>query len=178
MTITLRLNRRAALIAGGLIVIALLTLQSAASPVTAAQTPCPPPPEPRITQAAVQLFEHGWVLWMADTRQLYVLSMSATNKMEGTSAVYAENWEQGMAETDASIVPPGGQRQPTRGIGKLWRENPAVRGGLGWALKDAEGLMMVVTQSGDTLWANGDHDAFKIVGGRWQEFYGWPRSGF
>lgn len=177
MTITLHLNRHFALLlcAAGL---ALLMLQVSVTSTTAAPTPCPPPPEPRITQAAAELFEHGWVLWMGDSRQLYVLTMSAGSKMEGTVAVYPENWEQGMPETDARIAAPPGLRQPTRGIGKLWRENPLVRGSVGWAVKDAEGLMMVVTQVGDTIWLNGDHDAFRITGSHWQEFYGWPRPGF
>ncbi len=178
MTITLRLNRRfmfVTLFACAMVL--LFAAQSSVKSVTAAPTPCPPLAEPRITQAAVEFFEHGWILWMGDTRQLYVLTMTQ-GKMQGTVAVYPENWENGMPETDGAFVAPPGLRQPTRGIGKLWRENPSVRGSVGWAIKDAEGLMMVITQQGDTLWLNGDHNAFKITGGQWQEFYGWPRPGF
>ena len=190
MTITLHIQRRTLLLAiMALAIIFIWARQASASVglqitvtpgalVTAVATVCPPTVNPRISPAAVQLMERGWIIWHGDTRKLYVLTMSATNKLEGSVAIYPENWEQGMPETTAAFVAPAGLHQPIRGIGKMWRENPAVRTSVGWALKDAEGLMMVVTQQGDTLWFNGDHDAFKITGSHWQEYYDWPRAGF
>ncbi len=178
MTITIKLNRRLALLCGALLgVLMLFALQTPTHAITA-PTPCPPPPEPRVTKAAVQLMEKGWIVWMGDTRTLYVLTFAPGNKMAGSVEMYQENWEEGMPVTDPAFAAPNGLRQPTRGIGKLWRENAQVRVNVGWALKDAEGLMMVITQQDNGMWFNGDHDAFKISGGQWQEFYGWPRQGY
>ena len=190
MTITLHLSRRTFILAiTALLVMIILARQTTASyglqvtatPGAAATTDvtaCPPTATPRITRGAVQLMERGWIIWQGDTRQLYVLTMSPTSKIEGRVAVYPEDWENGMPETSAAFVAPVGLHQPTRGIGKMWRENPTVRTSVGWALKDAEGLMMVIIQQGDNIWFNGDHDGFKITGNRWQEFYDWPRAGF
>ena len=190
MTITLHLSRRTLMLAvSALADMFILARQTSATygiqvtvtpgaAVTIIATACPPTVETRITRAAVQRMERGWIIWHGDTRQLYVLTMSATSKLEGRVSIYPENWEASIPETSSAIVAPAGLRQPIRGIGKMWRENPEVRSSVGWALKDAEGLMMVVTQQGDGLWFNGDHDAFKITGSHWQEFYDWPRAGY
>lgn len=46
----------------------------------------------------------------------------------------------GEQESDPSIVPPAGLYQPIRGFGKLWRTNPHVRDGLGWAIAPEQGF--------------------------------------
>jgi hypothetical protein len=181
MTITIRIDRRfiltiCALISAILIAILSTMRQSnVAIAASATATPCllPKVIEPRITMAASQLMENGWIIWIGDTRQLLILSRDNPSATTGTVEVYQENWEPGMPEVDPSLKPPGTYWQPSRGIGKLWRENTNVRSKMGWGVKNSEGYMMVLTVDGDKMWFNGPDWAFKIVGNRWQEFYAW-----
>jgi hypothetical protein len=57
-----------------------------------------------------------------------------TGEGRGSWTVYPDTYQDGVdAEVDASIVAPDGLIQPTRGFGKLWRDNQDVRDDLGWA---------------------------------------------
>jgi LysM repeat protein len=98
----------------------------------AADPNCPGPVV--TTSAAGENFEGGRVYWYAavpassDPRgTLYVIYN------DGTWETFVDTWTEGQPASDPSIVPPAGRFQPARGIGKLWRENSAVRSRLGWA---------------------------------------------
>jgi hypothetical protein len=82
-------------------------------------------------QVAEQVFEGGRMLWVQPTDQIWVLVVTETG--HGTWTVYNDTFEEGDPEFDPNIVPPQGLYQPTRGFGKLWRENVEVREALGWA---------------------------------------------
>jgi hypothetical protein len=140
----------------------------------AAPTNCPPPPpEPRVTGAAMQRYERGYMIWIQDTRSFYVLY---GDQFSGTVEIYPDTWQDGMAETDPSIVPPPGKFQPTRGGGYLWRTNEKVRNGLGWGIEPPTGFTMVITVRGDKTWFNGQgYDVFTITGNQWQEVDVWRR---
>ena len=60
------------------------------------------------------------------------------------------------AESDPSIVPPWGYYQPLRGFGKVWRENPSVRGSLSWATEQERGLTLSWQNfaGGSMFWSN------------------------
>jgi hypothetical protein len=62
---------------------------------------------------------------------------SESDKDSGIWMIFNDEFEEGDVEYDPKLVPPEGLLQPERGFGKLWRENPEVREGLGWA-KQAE----------------------------------------
>jgi hypothetical protein len=177
MTITIRINRKFLLTVSVFVTLLLAAVISLSGPVSAtaaaATTPCPPPTNTRIAMASIEKFERGWVLWVGDTRQLYVMVLDPGAKNTGTVQVFPENWANGMPEVDGSIVPPNGYWQPKRGIGKLWRENQAVRDGLGWGAKDSEGFMAVVASNGIDTWLSGHDTAFKLTGNRWEEIYAW-----
>lgn len=51
----------------------------------------------------------------------------------GTWETYPDTFASGDPDSDPGIVPPSGRFQPTGAIGKVWRENKAVRAALGWA---------------------------------------------
>src|SRR5262245_31588966 len=143
----------------------------------AAATKCPPPPpppaDPRVTGAAMQRYEHGYMIWVQDTRSFYVLY---GDQFTGTVEVYPDTWQEGMAETDPSIIPPPGKFQPNRGGGYLWRTNAKVRNGLGWGIEPPTGFTMVITVRGDKTWFNGQgYDVFTITGTQWQEIDVWRR---
>lgn len=47
--------------------------------------------------------------------------------------VYPDTWDATQPASDDTLVPPRHRIQPTESFGKVWRENAAVRTGLGWA---------------------------------------------
>ncbi len=74
-----------------------------------------------------QLFQGGYMFWREDLRHIYVLYNN------GTWQMFTDTWETGDPAYDPNIVPPSGLYQPQFGFGKVWREQPGVRDGLGWA---------------------------------------------
>lgn len=178
--ITIKITRWTVLMACVLAValVALLVPRQAASaaPFGAGQT-CPTPAanaatEPRVSMAAFQVYEHGYMIWVGDKRTLYVF-YNGKDSNSGTFETYPEKWEEGMPETDPKLVPPQGMYQPTRGGGLVWRQNEKVRNGLGWGTFPPEGYMTVVAQVGDRIWLNGNDRVFTLNGNQWQQHYAW-----
>ena len=103
------------------------------------ETPSPDPfPTPVILSIyiAEQEFERGWMFWLRPTRQIWLLREDEGRR---SWVVYDDTFVDGEAESDPAIIPPADLQQPTRGFGKLWRENATVRQALGWALSDEIG---------------------------------------
>ena len=102
------------------------------------------------TWAGEQSFQNGYMFWLQDDDKVHVLYNS------GTWAVYNDTWSTGDPEQDTSIVPPAGYYQPKRGFGKVWRDNPAVRNGLGWATTDERGFHASAQrfEHGTMFWSN------------------------
>ncbi|GEM_PF-4015142 len=176
---TIRINRWFAIaLCTGFVGLLLMLAPSQTSISSAAQktTPCPPtPPEPRITGAAMQRYEHGYMIWIQDTRTFYVLY---GDQFSGSLVeTYPDDqWKEGMPETDPNIVPPQGKYQPTRGGGYLWRTNQKVRDGLGWGIEPPTGFTTLIEQRGDTIWFAGQGwDVFTITGKTWQSHDVWRK---
>lgn len=112
-------------------------------PTTDPQT-CPEGPATDV-QAAFQRFERGYMIWRADTSDIYVLYDS------GLVNRYKDSW-QGEVLQFPEVAPEGTYR-PDRGFGKVWIDNPQVRSGLGWALTFEEGYVMHYQRSGDVKYA-------------------------
>lgn len=112
--------------------------------LSATETPAPTPtidPRPTPTigqiQAAEQPFENGRMFWIQPMRQIWVLVLTGEGRGEWT--IYEDTFVEGEPETDPSIVPPSDNvYQPSRGFGKLWRENDDIREALGWAVTPTE----------------------------------------
>lgn len=88
--------------------------------------------------AAEQAFQYGRMLWVQQLAPgvgplIYVMYSS------GKYDVYPDLWKEGDPTADISSAPAGLQ-QPTRGFGKIWRDNPNVREKVGWALSREEGF--------------------------------------
>jgi hypothetical protein len=106
--------------------------------------------------SAVQNFERGSMVWVqGPVNQIYVLYNT------GTYQRYADTWVDGQS-APVGDVPPPGLNEPVRGFGKVWRENPAVRDALGWAVgfesaatsvrqEFQRGTMLNVSARGDLL---------------------------
>lgn len=98
-------------------------------------------PTPTITQIQVaeQVFENGRMFWLQPTGQIWV--MIVTSEGRGDWQIYEDTFTEGEPETDPELVPPPGMEQPTRGFGKLWRDNPDLREALGWAITPEFGFV-------------------------------------
>jgi DNA-binding beta-propeller fold protein YncE len=89
---------------------------------------------PRATQMAEQSFQNGLMVWLEDTRTIYVL------RNDGTWAVYDDTWDETQPE-GGFYTPPPGLREPVRGFGKVWREQlGAPNAAIGWATAREVGL--------------------------------------
>lgn len=96
-----------------------------------------------------QALQGGVMFWRQDTDQIYVLFNT------GTWQAFTDTWNEGDPEIDPSIVAPPGYYQPKRGFGKVWRDNPAVRAGVGWGTADELGFQGSIQafNGGQMLWS-------------------------
>lgn len=152
-----------------LIVLASVVLALSGWPLHAsAQNPTPPPPTYTTTRAAFFPFERGYMFWLEDVDQIYVMAYGSS-ELEGTLSIYQDIWQEGMPETDPSIVPPGGFFQPDRGFGEIWRTQPGVRETLGWGRGITHGYTaLVVRDNGRILISCPDNRVYDLNVGRWQ----------
>ncbi len=97
-------------------------------------------------QAGFQQFEHGYMMWRADTSEILVLYSEG-----GYVSRFRDTW-QGETLTYPEPVPPG-LYEPIRGFGTVWVENPQVRSTLGWAVALEQGYNMTYQRSGDYKYA-------------------------
>lgn len=109
------------------------TVDSAATAVTV------PTPTIRQIYVAEQVFQRGRMFWLEPTGQIWVLT--ETEPGIGIWQVYEDLFEEGGTESDPNLIPPDGLMQPVRGFGLVWRSNPGVRDGLGWALDTELGFV-------------------------------------
>jgi len=86
------------------------------------------------TRIVAQRFERGWMLWTEADRRIYVLPEDLPWD------VVEDVWQEGMPESDPSLVPPPGLQQPVRGFGLAWRTaeiwmygQTTIHEALGWA---------------------------------------------
>lgn len=158
-----------------------------AEPTSTSSTPSPTPtPDPRPTPVigqiyvADQIFERGRMFWLQPAKQIWVLSNDSSGR--AVWSVYPDSFVEGMVESDPSLTPPAGLVQPTRGFGKLWRENSNVRAALGWAKQPEIGYQTryeyhaggTVNAQGQFVQASGYHVLetlegiqFRFIEGAW-----------
>ena len=100
------------------------------------------PQSPAITgAAAIQHFEHGFMIWLQPRDSIFVLY--ADDQFSPKWDWRQDNYVDGQPESDPSLVPPTGMFQPIRGFGLVWRDEQAtigfrVRDRLGWAIDEEE----------------------------------------
>jgi len=128
-------------------------------PVTAQLLGCPSgnPPNTTQVQTAYQVFERGAMLWVAGSpNQIYALYN------DGTYQRFGDTFTDGVDPESGGEIPPEGLLEPTRGFGKVWRNNNAVKGFLGWAVSPeiadsatqqlfVRGAMLYIPLRGDVL---------------------------
>ncbi len=94
---------------------------------------CPRQLEREITLVE-QAFEHGYMIWDAETKEIYVLLADR----RFTWQVYPDTFQEGEPETDKTLIPPSPNlKQPRRGFGKVWREQlGGPQALIGWAMEN------------------------------------------
>jgi hypothetical protein len=113
---------------------------------------------------AEEPFQGGYMFWRSDETYVYVLYNN------GTWQGYDDTWVEGEPPFDPGIVPPYGYYQPIRGFGKVWRNNLAVRNGLGWATTEERGLYGAIQpfEHGVMLWSSTRGVYVLYSDGRWE----------
>ncbi len=116
--------------------------------------------------SAEEYFQGGYMFWRQDINYIYVLYNN------GTWQGFPDTWTPAEPEWDPSIVPPWGYYQPKRGFGKVWRNNPAVRSGLGWATTEERGFTGSAQQfnGGLMLWSHTRGILVLYNDGRWERY--------
>jgi hypothetical protein len=93
------------------------------------------------TQAAgaTLAFEHGRMIWRGDQRRIYVLcgAPPAGQLVTNRLPYFDDTWTVGQ-DPGGGPAPTSGLFLPTRGFGKVWRENQNVQQCLGYASAAAE----------------------------------------
>ncbi len=141
-------------------------------PVTPSVTPTPAPsltPSPTMTAsgnvpgpttalfgATYQPFEGGFMLWRADTGDIWVYVGAASGEIAVIPAsVY------GGLSIDRTTPPPAGRIRPDNGFGRVWSNFNQLRARLGWATSSEQGYLMEVVRA-----PNLDTTRFRLPDGR------------
>jgi hypothetical protein len=98
----------------------------AKTPTVGARIGCPKDGGYGLT-LVIQPFQNGVMIWR-ESKEIYALGVG--------NAFYkvSDTWNETLPANDPALNPPAGLAQPVRGFGYVWRNNPSIRNGLGWAL--------------------------------------------
>ncbi|MEP0764243.1 MAG: hypothetical protein HRF48_16045 [Chloroflexota bacterium] len=101
--------------------------------------------EPAIVEnspgATFQSFERGFMIWRADTLDIYVfLDFGRLGVGGGRVSVFPHSAYSTLPPNPYQAVPPGRVR-PEFGFGQVWGNTPAVREALGWATRSEQGYL-------------------------------------
>lgn len=135
-----------------------------------------------VSQAAVQPFEHGLMIWLAQPGRYFVLTNQILYEGEQRKINYVLDDPLSIAsDTSANYLPPEGLFAPQHGFGLVWRgdvdQSSGFQDSLGWATAPESGYEAVYqcespTVSGGHSWqfcylraANGDVIAFHPLDG-------------
>jgi hypothetical protein len=89
---------------------------------------------------AQQTFQRGEMFWLEPIDQIWVLTTDNEGKL--VWIVQDDTFEEGMPESDESLLAPGeGLIQPIRGFGMLWRNDQNIQNMLGWATGEELGYL-------------------------------------
>jgi hypothetical protein len=97
-----------------------------------------------VSEGAEEHFERGTMVWVRAEDRIYVLFYDG---QQPRWSAYSDEWDEGESTADPGLEPPPGLRQPVRGFGLVWREEPSVRERLGWAVDEERGYETAVQRS-------------------------------
>jgi hypothetical protein len=107
---------------------------------------------PIVSQAAEQRFEHGAMIWIAETWSQRVeekgwIFVLYDDGQSPAWQILKDQWREGLEDHDPALTPPPGREQPIRGFGLAWRQEPQVRQRLGWALEGEKGFSTTIQRT-------------------------------
>jgi hypothetical protein len=115
------------------------------------------------TQAAYQKYEHGFMIWRADTGAVLAFLGDQAGKVD----VFAQDAYGVLPDNPIAYVPPERVRS-INGFGKVWGNYGYVRDGLGYALGPEEAYTLTIQVAG---WTH--LDAYRLPDGRWARITGY-----
>jgi len=83
--------------------------------------------------AAIQQYEHGWMLWVGPTNNAPMIFTLTSAGMNWKWQAFADTYQEGEPVGGARPIP-SGLIAPVRGFGKVWWNNPELQEALGWAV--------------------------------------------
>ena len=120
-------------------------------------------PDVATYSAVYQSYQGGVMLYIAEFRQVWVL-VETTGKRGGPYYRFDDMFVDGDAEEIAGLLVPDGLLQPHRGFGRIWREQPGLRGQLGWATNyELPFAMRAARVASGALDARGDFVVGQVV---------------
>jgi serine/threonine-protein kinase len=94
----------------------------------------------------------------------------------GTYQRYVDDWVEGIDPMAGAENPPAGKLAPIRGFGKVWRINPPVQQGLGWATTNENGTSGQIQrfERGEMIFVAALNQTFIFIGGTTWRLDGTP----
>jgi hypothetical protein len=105
------------------------------------------------------------MIWLEADGAIYVFYDEPPPGSVGVEQ-FQDSWTSAEPESDPTIVPPAGLYQAVRGFGKVWREFPQVREGLGWALAPEQGFEGALQHEHHEGSSSGTRTFVRTAGGR------------
>lgn len=130
------------------------------NPALANSLRCSTAPNPSSISAALQVYERGLMIWVQGTPgTIYVLFN------DGRFSRFDDTFTDGVDPTSGGETPPTGLFEPVRGFGKVWRSNPDVRNGLGWATggEDGTAASLLPFEGGRALYLIDRAESFILI---------------
>jgi hypothetical protein len=119
----------------------------------------------RQTTAAYQMFDNGYMIWLAYNDQIYVLLEG------GQYQVFPDNLDENLRNETIGIQPPPLRFEPRSGFGIVWRAEDSLREAIGWALHLETGYTATATydaSNGAMTITGPERQFFELDGnGRW-----------
>ena len=138
------------------------TTETETLPLAGDEEPTTPPITYSTVRAEFIPFENGFMFWLEDTYQFYVLT-NVDSPLAGTFRIYGDMWSEGMPENDPALQPPAGQVQPDRNFGHAWR-NYNLQDTLGWGLESVQKYTaLVVWDNGTMIISSPDSRVYQLV---------------
>ncbi|MEW6577961.1 MAG: hypothetical protein AB1435_02080 [Chloroflexota bacterium] len=121
--------------------------------------------------ATFQSFERGFMIWCADTLDIYVfLDFGRLGASGGRFSVFPHSAYSTLPPNPFQAVPLGRVR-PEFGFGQVWGNTPAVREALGWATRPEQGYLATARTENNVPVAitvpDGATVGLDLVSGRW-----------
>lgn len=129
---------------------------------------CPQSTPVSISGATLR-FDNGTMIWasaLADQPRKSIYALFSN----GSYLRFDDNWVEGVDPVDPGEVAPAGKKAPIRGFGKVWKNNPTARNGLGWATGDESGTGAQIQrfERGEMIYVAALNQIYIFADGKWR----------